>query len=269
VVVTDGYVDVETETFELIRKNLNHANLFAFGIGTAVNRLLIEGMARVGQGEPFVVTKPQEAEARAEAFRKYIQAPVLTHVKLNVEGLDAYDIEPVTIPDVLASRPVIVQGKWRGAAKGTITITGLTGEGGFKQSFDLATVKPSDDNAALRYLWARSRIARLADYQRVDNKPDRVKEITALGLKYNLLTAYTSFIAVDQRVRNANPGDMTAVKQPLPLPAGVSNFAVGGQVPTTPEPETWLLLSVAAGAAAWARRRRTGGRGKGEAGDAR
>ena len=259
VVVTDGYVDVETETFELIRKNLNRANLFAFGIGSAVNRLLIEGMARVGQGEPFVVTQPREAAARADAFRKYIQAPVLTHVQLDVKGLDAYDIEPAAIPDVLASRPVVVQGKWRGERRGTLSITGLTGEGAFKQSFDLATVQSSDDNAALRYLWARSRIARLADYQRVDNSPDRVNEITQLGLKYNLLTAYTSFIAVDQRVRNANPADANTVKQPLPMPAGVSNLAVGGQVPTTPEPETWLLLSVAAGAAAWARRRQAKG----------
>jgi Ca-activated chloride channel family protein len=61
VVVTDGYVRVETEAFDLIRNNLGEANLFAFGIGSSVNRFLIEGMARVGMGEPFVVTKPAEA----------------------------------------------------------------------------------------------------------------------------------------------------------------------------------------------------------------
>ena len=64
VIATDGYVTVEEEAFDLIRNNLGKANMFAFGIGTAVNRHLIEGMARVGMGEPFVITKPDEAPAR-------------------------------------------------------------------------------------------------------------------------------------------------------------------------------------------------------------
>ena len=57
VVITDGYVNVEKETFDVIRKNLGKANLFAFGIGSSVNRFLIEGMARAGTGEHFVVTE--------------------------------------------------------------------------------------------------------------------------------------------------------------------------------------------------------------------
>ena len=58
VVVTDGYVTVEREAFELVRKNLSQANLFAFGIGSSVNRHLMEGLARAGMGEPFVITDP-------------------------------------------------------------------------------------------------------------------------------------------------------------------------------------------------------------------
>ena len=61
VIATDGYVNVEEEAFDLIRNNLDNANMFAFGIGSAVNRHLIEGMAHVGLGEPFVITKPEEA----------------------------------------------------------------------------------------------------------------------------------------------------------------------------------------------------------------
>ena len=65
IIATDGYVSVEAEAFDLIRNNLGNANMFAFGIGTAVNRHLIEGMARAGMGEPFVITKPEEAPAKA------------------------------------------------------------------------------------------------------------------------------------------------------------------------------------------------------------
>ena len=213
-------------------------------------------MARVGQGEPFIVTNPQEAEQRAEELRQYIESPVLTKARLSLQGFQVYDVEPPGIPDVLANRPVIVFGKWRGARKGELTLQGLSGSGKFEQTFDVAKIKPEASNAALRYLWARSRIARLDDYQRVGQDPKRVEEITELGLDYHLLTNYTSFIAVDHRIRNPQPEEAQTVQQPLPMPQDVSNLAVGGSIPTSPEPELFALLGVAGAAAAWARKRR-------------
>lgn len=227
VIVTDGYVSVEEEAFDLIRNNLNRANVFAFGIGGSVNRHLIEGMARVGMGEPFVILKGDEAAGKAARFRAMIESPVLTQVKVGFRGFDAYAVEPSTLPDILAERPVIVFGKWRGEPKGKITLNGITGTGEFRETVDVSRVKPSRENSALRYLWARHRIALLSDYNklRVDDK--RVAEVTDLGLTYNLLTAYTSFVAIDSEVRNKD-GKPTVVKQPLPLPQGVSDYAVGG-----------------------------------------
>ena len=256
VIVTDGYVSVETQAFDLIRKNLGNANVFAFGIGSSVNRFIIEGMAHVGQGEPFIVTNENEADARAEALRSYIQSPVLTKAGLAAQGFEIYDVEPPGIPDVLAERPVIVFGKWRGERKGQLLLDGMAGDGKFRKSFDVAKAPVSRDNAALRYLWARSRIARLDDYQHLQDDPDRVKEITDLGLQYHLLTNYTSFLAVDQMVRNRNPANTQTVKQPLPMPQGVSDLAVGEFVPTSPEPELIALVGVAGAMAAWARRRK-------------
>lgn len=227
VIVTDGYVTVEEEAFDLIRSSLGQANLFAFGIGTSVNRHLIEGMARVGMGEPFIITKPAEAQASAEKFRSMIQSPVLTQVTVDFKGFSAYDVEPVAVPDVLAERPVLVFGKWRGKAKGTIALGGIAGDGRYAETLDVGKAKPTSSNEALRYLWARHRIALLSDYNRLRSSDRRIREVTDLGLRYSLLTAYTSFVAIDSEVRNAD-GTPSAVKQPLPLPQGVSDCAVGG-----------------------------------------
>ncbi len=227
VIVTDGYVSVEEEAFDLIRNNLSNANMFAFGIGSSVNRHIIEGMAHVGMGEPFIITKPDVAEAQAERFRKMIQSPVLTQVKVSFNGFDVYDVEPVSIPDVLAERPVLVFGKWRGNPQGSITLSGMTGDGKHSETLKVADYKPSKDSAALKYLWARHRITILSDYNKLRNDDKRVKEVTELGLNYNLLTAYTSFVAVDDEVRNVD-GKPASVKQPLPLPYGVSDYAIGG-----------------------------------------
>jgi len=243
-IITDGYVDVEDEAFELVRANLGRANLFAFGIGSSVNRHLIEGLARAGQGEPFVVTEPDKASVAAARFREYIATPVLTRVALDFNGLDTYDIEPTAIPDVLAQRPVIVFGKWRGPKSGRITVHGQSADQPYTSSFDVAQAQALPSVEGLAHLWARTRIARLGDLASLKTTDDRVAAITNLGLTYNLLTKYTSFVAVDDVVRRTTP-TLQTVKQPLGLPQGVENSAVGQEVPTSPEPATVGLMIVA------------------------
>jgi Ca-activated chloride channel family protein len=237
IVVTDGYIDAEADVFERIRTRLDRSNLFAFGIGESVNRHLIEGMARAGQGEPFVATNPSEAEKVAEKFQEYVQSPVLTDIEVDMDGFDAYDVEPLAVPDLFAERPLVIFGKWRGKPEGTIRVTGLGGEGSYENVSEAAEATSSEDNRALRYLWARERVRRLSDYEAGGGEENRAA-ITALGLDYELLTQYTSFIAVHEVVRNTE-GPAQSVDQPLPLPEGVSDMAVGGSVP---EPELPVLL---------------------------
>ena len=232
VIITDGYVAVEQEAFQIIRENKNNTNFFAFGIGRSVNRYLIEGMAFAGGGEPLFITSFQDTEKEVERFRNYINTPVLTRIKLESKGIEIYDVEPAGIPDLMAERPITIFGKYKGKAKGTLTLSGKTGRKTYKQSFDIAAAKPSANNLALRYLWARERIKYL-DYMENPNSGWRnstadssiPKEITQLGLKYGLMTKYTSFIAIDEVVVEKD-GKQVTVKQPLPLPEGVSNHAV-------------------------------------------
>lgn len=227
VVVTDGYISVEQETFDLIRNRLNEANLFTFGIGSSVNRHLLEGMAHVGMGEPLIITAPDGAHAKAEDFRNYISTPVLSQIKTSFDGFEIYDTQPSAVPDVLAERPILVFGKWKGEAQGSITVQGHTGEGTFQKTFAVEDAISSRKNAALRYLWAREKIRLLDDYNQIDRTDERVAEVTQLGLDYNLMTAYTSFIAVDNEVIENENGDLVTVKQALPMPEGVDNTAVG------------------------------------------
>ena len=256
VIVTDGLVTVEKEAFELIRASLDNSNVFTFGIGSSVNRYLIEGMARAGKGEPFVVTSEAAAVTEAERFRRYIESPVLSRVRLHLDGFEAYEIEPEHIPDVFAARPVIVFGKWRGERQGLLTIEGVAGGGTYRQHFSLTQVEPREENAALKYLWARSRIQTLSDYNKLEPDDQRVKEATELGLRYNLLTQYTSFIAIDKVVRNSQPQDQETVNQPSPMPEGLTDLAIGEEVPSTPEPETWAMMIVATGVLVWFNRKR-------------
>ncbi|MCB2221534.1 MAG: TonB family protein [Bacteroidetes bacterium] len=226
VIATDGYVTVEKEAFDLIRENLGKANFFTFGIGSSVNRYIIEGMAHVGKGIPFVALDKNDARTLAVQFRNYVTNPVLTNIHVDFAGIDVYDVEPLEVPDVFSERPVLVYGKYRGNATGSVSVKGKTGSENFQWGIGFHRQKSSSSNSALKYLWARERIRLLDDYTNLAHFDDHADEMTALGLKYNLLTAYTSFIAIDSEVRNEG-GMQSTVKQPLPLPQGVSNYAVG------------------------------------------
>jgi Ca-activated chloride channel homolog len=228
IVVTDGYVGVEAQAFKFIRDNLNQANLFAFGIGSAVNRGLIEGMARAGMGEPFVVLNPGKAAEQAEKLRAYIQYPVLSHVEVKIDGFDALEIAPEKVPDVMAQRPVVLFGKYRGEATGKLEVSGYSGTSKLTKTVEVASGTLKPENAPLRFLWARKWVAILDDESHMARGNPKIEEaITRLGLEYTLLTTFTSFVAVDSEVVNKG-GDQATVNQALPLPEGVSNLAVGG-----------------------------------------
>jgi Ca-activated chloride channel family protein len=259
VIITDGYIAQERGAFELIEKNLHETNVFAFGIGSGVNRYLIEGLARTGRGEPFVATDEFEALEVAKKFRRYIESPVLTNVQVRMHGFDAYDIEPLRQPDLFAERPIVVIGKWRGTRGGEIEVTGRTTSGAFSSKHAVSEASVRAEHAALPRLWARSRIARLSDFDVSGTDERSVAEVTSLGLRYSLLTQHTSFIAVLEQVRNRE-GGAENVDQPLPLPMGVSNLAVGDGYAMGAEPEFVWLLALLLGALALVRVRRGHGR---------
>jgi Ca-activated chloride channel homolog len=238
VVVTDGYVGVEAEAFRFVRERLDDANLFAFGIGTSVNRALIEGLARAGRGEPFVVLKPAKAAGQAERLRAMIAEPVLTHVGVSFEGFQTTEVSPAKVPDLLARRPVVLFGKYQGEPGGQVRVTGFAGGGApFSQVLPVRAADARPANAALRWLWARSWVATLED-ERAMGGGQPVEQlvadaITELGLRYSLLTPFTSFVAVDAEVVNRT-GQTTSVRQPLPMPEGVSNLAVAAPASAAP-----------------------------------
>jgi hypothetical protein len=268
VVVTDGYVGVEAEAFRFVRERLDEANLFAFGIGSSVNRALIEGLARAGRGEPFVVLKPEKAAAQAERLRTYIEQPVLSHVGVAFDGLRVSEISPPKLPDLLARRPLVLFGKYQGEPTGRVRVTGFAGGGApWSASVLVRASEAHARNEALRWLWARSWVATLEDERAMGGGQLVEDAITDLGLRHNLLTAFTSFVAVDHEVVNRT-GESTSVRQPLPMPEGVSNLAVAPAAAPPPGHQTMRMMGAGSGGGGlqglWRGRACAGGRQEGE-----
>ena len=103
---------------------------------------------------------------------------------------------------------------------------GVTGTGAWSQRIRVEDAPPLAEHRALPILWARARIDALTRTGFAEPDAEARAEILALGLHHRLLTRFTSFVAVSKIVRNRHePG--VDVDQPLPMPAGVSDAAVG------------------------------------------
>lgn len=232
VISTDGFVSVERETFDFIRDNLGKSNFFAFGIGGNPNRYIIEGIARAGNGEAIVVSDNDDAELKAKKLKKYILSPVLTDITCEFKGFNTYDVVTNGIGDLLAQKPVILYGKYKGEAKGKIIVKGLSGKGKFQSELAITKEHTNSKTQALKYLWARRKLEILSDYNSLKNEEKLKSQIIDLSIKYNLLSKFTSFIAVDNEVQEAK----TEKKEQK-----VQQFDNSGSVP---EPHEWTLIII-------------------------
>ena len=220
VVVTDGLVSFEKKAFSKVREKLKGSTLFTLGIGGNVNRMLVEGLARAGGGTSYVAHDKKTAEFEAQRLVKAMRAPLLTDIEIKVEGLDVYDFEPPSFPDLYADRPVVVVAKYRGQAKGHVSFSAHASDRSLRRKLSFSQAKSSESNAPLRALWARRRLQRIADDRAlVDGGADK-ETITQLGLRYHLLTEHTAFVAVDSEGGRSG-GKKRKVVQPGAAPHGM------------------------------------------------
>ena len=229
---TDGYVGNDMEIIGEVQKHPN-ARVFAFGIGTSVNRFLLDGMARAGRGAVDYVTLAEKADEASKRFYERVHSPLLTDVSVEWNGLPVEDVYPRQIPDLFSGAPIILSGRFTGPAAGTLTIRGNRAGSPYARAVAVDFSKASPEHDALAGFWARRRIDDLMsqDWNGMQNaqpKPEVQQQITQLGLDFHLMTQFTSFVAVEERVVTTD-GQPRTVQVPVEMPEGVSYEGVFGR----------------------------------------
>ncbi len=233
VFMTDGYVGNDMAILDAIQKKLGNARLFPFGTGNSVNRYLLEGMAKMGKGEVEWVTLNRHGDEVAEAFQDKIGNPLLLDIKVDWGNAPVKDIYPQTIPDLFSGKPVIIKGRYEGSYNGDIVLKGMQTGKPFERKIRVDFPKNQSANDVLGVLWARAKIEDLMnrDLKGIQQgNPDKeIKQmIINLGLKFKLMTQYTSFVAVEEKVVNKD-GKLVTVPVPVEMPDGVSHEGVFGE----------------------------------------
>jgi Ca-activated chloride channel homolog len=231
--MTDGYVGNDFEIIDAVQKYAGNARIFSFGIGNSVNRFLLDGVAHAGRGAVEYVTLEKEGSAAAERFHQRIQSPVLTDLQIDWGSLHAEEVYPRQLPDLFSDKPILIQGLLKGPLAGVITLHGLTGQGTFSRRIPLQLPTEVEPHAALASLWARAKVKDLMmqdlrGLQAGQMRDDLKQEITDLGVRYRLMTQFTSFVAVEKD-RQMPSGTLTQVDVPVEKPDGVAdNLAPSG-----------------------------------------
>jgi Ca-activated chloride channel family protein len=225
--MTDGYVGNEAEIIATARTRLGHARVFTLGVGSAANRYLLEGLAYVGRGECTVIRQDGDAAKATASFYDLIDAPVLTDIELKWKGVEVQKQQPAAVPDLFQARPLVVYGTYRTPGTGTLVIRGRrAGVGKVEMQVDVTFPQTRDRGGVIPALWARRAVSELAllgqgvdPDRRVSEEAVRAK-VLKLGLQYRIMTQYTSFVAVDDAVRNAT-GTWVPMEQAVEIPEGV------------------------------------------------
>ncbi len=230
VFLTDGYIGNEATILSHLKQEIGQARVYALGVGTSVNRYLLDEMARAGKGQARFIDPTEQPEEAAIQLAAKLETPVLTDISIDWGTLNPSDIAPQSIPDLFAGDNLRIQGRYATPGTYTLRINGKIGAR--KASLPLTVTLPeSGDGAsdAIPLIWARSQVEekmRLLNapyYMKDGTSDDRLKEeVTQLGLDYALTTQWTSFVAVSHKVVNAHPSAAKDASVPLPMVEGIT-----------------------------------------------
>jgi Ca-activated chloride channel family protein len=220
VLLTDGYIGNEAEILRAVRSGLGSSRIFSFGVGSSVNRYLLDELVRTGRGVAAYLLPANSGAAVMDQFLDRISQPALTDVAVDWSGADVNEVYPRTLPDLFVGRPVVVTGRFTGAAPDPEHVRIAGNIGGERRTLRIGRSSSSSTGAALASIWARRKIAALSDLEFADGPGSQSTAIRNLALEYSLLSAYTAFIAVDALTRTEGDHGIT-VAVPVPVPQGV------------------------------------------------
>ena len=229
VLLTDGYIGNENEVIAEVQRHLKSGNrLYIFGVGSSVNRFLLDRLGEVGRGTSQVIRHDEPTAEVTEKFFRQINNPILTNIQVSWvgEGKSA-EIYPLAAPDLFANQPLVLFGRKQDKKPGKLRITGMDADG--KRYEKILPVNFTDGgNTGIAQLWGRAKIKDLMSQMFGGENPSGVEAVTNTALAYRLLSQYTAFVAVSQEVQVEPDGTRRRVEVPVELPEGVSYEGIFG-----------------------------------------
>jgi Ca-activated chloride channel family protein len=207
VFLTDGQASTgETDPERIVERaeqGRGRFRVFAFGVGDDVNTFLLDRLTERARGTTEYVRPGENIERAIGSLSTKIASPVLTDLALTAgSGVELYDLQPSSLPDLFAGDEVVVFGRYRGVGSGEWSVTMRGRRNGRQEEF--ATTVGDRDNDQARYieqLWASRKAGALSREIRLHGQtPETMDALKQLALRYGILTEYTSYLVQEPTV---------------------------------------------------------------------
>jgi Ca-activated chloride channel family protein len=202
--LTDGEVANPDEVIQMVSSSVEKnpsLRFFTFGIGYGASHHLVKGIARAGQGKCEMVMPGEKIQPKVLRQFSRMSQPSMTEASLSFESAEAGNLK---ILPPLFEGDSYCQLRKLNRVKEAAKVTFNGSYMGKHHSWVAELVDAGRDNTML-ILWAMSRIEHLKTHgiggsNQKGRQQQRIKnEVTRLGLRYNLLSDYTSFVCVEKR----------------------------------------------------------------------
>ncbi|MEH2161906.1 MAG: VIT domain-containing protein [Nostoc sp.] len=223
VLLTDGYIGNENEILAEVQQHLKPGNrLYSFGVGSSVNRFLLNRIAEIGRGISQIIRHDEPTEEVAEKFYRQINNPVLTNIQISWHGVtESPVIYPAIAPDLFSEQPLVLFGRKQDRVGGNLQVSGIAAGGKYyEKKFSLKFEETG--NIAVAQLWGRACIKDLMNQMVSFETKAGVEAVTKTALTYQLLSQYTAFVAVSDDVRVEPGSEYLSMQVPVEMPEAVS-----------------------------------------------
>jgi Ca-activated chloride channel family protein len=245
VFVTDGEPTVGERNADRIAalagQLRGQARVFAIGVSAQVNAGLIEQLAVEGRGTAHFVRNDESVERTVSLLASRLNAPVLTDVRLTVDGVRLAQVLPSGTMDLFAGQDLVVLARYTGSGSARVRVTGSSVDGPVTWSTTARFVERDRRNPFVARLWAAQRIGWLAaDKRRNGGGHELDQEIRSLGERYGIPTEFSSYLVVEPGMHVAGRDSAQAtggrILRAVPLSDAVGGASVRGSVATAAAP---------------------------------
>jgi Ca-activated chloride channel family protein len=205
VLLTDGCLGNEDAIFTALEHELGDARLFTVAIGSAPNHYLATKMAEFGRGSFTHIADVSEVSEQMARLLDRFDSPVLSDLELSFDGGEVEDVSPKRPPDLFLREPLVILGRVHGEVHGRLRVSGHGRDADWDHEFALDTAQASF-HPGITTLWARARVGEaMNDWRRATSDDEKTRlraAIVADAIRYNLVTRFTSLVAVEERIAN-------------------------------------------------------------------
>jgi len=206
--------------------------VFSFGVGDDVNTYLLDRLTERARGTTEYIRPGENIERAVGTLAAKVASPVLTDVTITAgSGIELYDVQPGSLPDLFAGDEMVVLGRYRGLGTGEWSVTVQGRRNGRPEEF--RTTVGERENSDARYieqLWAARKAGTLSREIRLHGQTKELMDaLKQLALRYGILTEYTSYLVQEPNVALRQRAADSLMRVPAPAPANQAGAASVGK----------------------------------------